>query len=113
MHSYVIPTALLLISNTFMTLAWYGHLKFTNRPLWIVIFASWGIALVEYIFQVPANRYGFTHNLSAATLKVIQEVVTLAVFAVFAVVWMRERLHLNHVWAALCLVAAVFFTFRR
>ena len=104
---------LLVLSNIFMTFAWYGHLK-NNRdsPLWIAILVSWGIAFFEYCLMVPANRVGFG-RFSLPQLKVIQEVVTLLVFAVFAVVYMRERLHLNHLWAGLCLVGAVFFMFRR
>ena len=102
-----------VLSNIFMTFAWYVHRK-NNRdsPLWIAILVSWGIAFFEYCLMVPANRVGFG-RFSLPQLKVIQEVVTLLVFAVFAVVYMRERLHLNHLWAGLCLVGAVFFMFRR
>jgi hypothetical protein len=104
---------LLVLSNIFMTFAWYGHLKqHRDTPLWIAILASWGIAFFEYCLMVPANRIGYG-RFSLPQLKVIQEVVTLLVFAVFTVAWMRERLHLNHLWAGLCLVGAVFFTFRR
>ena len=104
---------LLVLSNIFMTFAWYGHLKqHRDSPLWLAILASWGIAFFEYCLMVPANRIGYG-RFNLPQLKVIQEVVTLLVFAVFAVVWMRERLHLDHLWAALCLVGAVFFTFRR
>ena len=107
----ITPIVLLLISNVFMTFAWYGHLKFTNRPLWLVIFASWGIAFIEYCFAVPANRWG--HEVySAAELKTMQEVITLAVFVPFAVLYMKQSLRLDHLWAALCLVGAVYFTFR-
>jgi len=96
-----------------MTIAWYGHLKHNrNSPLWVVILISWGIAFFEYCLMVPANRIGYG-RFNLPQLKVIQEVVTLLVFGVFTVVWMRERLHLNHLWAGLCLVGAVFFTFRR
>jgi hypothetical protein len=103
---------LLVLSNIFMTFAWYGHLKRHNSsPLWLAILVSWGIAFFEYCLMVPANRIGY-RRFSLPQLKVIQEVVTLVVFGVFAVVWMRERLHLNHLWAGLCLVGAVFFTFR-
>jgi len=107
-------TALMLgLSNVFMTFAWYGHLKsHRDSPLWIAILASWGIAFFEYTLMVPANRIGYG-RFSLPQLKVIQEVITLLVFAVFTVAWMRERLHLNHLWAGLCLVGAVFFTFRR
>jgi hypothetical protein len=104
---------LLVLSNIFMTFAWYGHLKqHRDTPLWIAILASWGIAFFEYCLMVPANRIGYG-RFSLPQLKVIQEVVTLLVFAVFTVAWMRERLHLNHLWAGLCLVGAVFFTFRK
>jgi hypothetical protein len=96
-----------------MTIAWYGHLKqHRDSPLWLAILASWGIAFFEYCLMVPANRIGFG-RFTLPQLKVIQEVVTLLVFAVFTVTWMRERLHLNHLWAGLCLVGAVFFIFRR
>ena len=107
-----LPIALLVVSNVFMTFAWYGHLK-TQRdsPLLFAILTSWGIAFFEYMLMVPANRMGFGRY-TLPQLKVIQEVVTLLVFAVLTVVWMRERLHLNHLWAGLCLVGAVFFTFR-
>ncbi|MFN7958632.1 MAG: DMT family protein [Holophagaceae bacterium] len=104
---------LLVLSNVFMTFAWYGHLKsHKDSPLWIAILVSWGIAFFEYCLMVPANRWGYG-RFTLPQLKVIQEVVTLLVFAVFTVAWMRERLHLNHLWAGLCLVGAVFFTFRR
>jgi hypothetical protein len=104
---------LLVLSNVFMTFAWYGHLKHhQNSPLWLAILVSWGIAFFEYCLMVPANRLGYG-RFSLPQLKVIQEVVTLLVFAVFTVAWMRERLHLNHLWVGLCLVGAVFFTFKR
>lgn len=108
-----LPILLLILSNVFMTWAWYGHLR-TQRdsPLWIAILASWGIAFFEYCLMVPANRMGFGHY-SLPQLKVIQEVVTLLVFAGFVVFVMRDRLTLNHLYAALCLVGAVFFTFRK
>ena len=103
---------LLILSNTFMTFAWYGHLKHRDWPLWLAIVSSWGIAFFEYCLAVPANRWGYG-RFTLPQLKVIQEVVTLSVFAVFAVVFMRQKLHLNHLWAGLCLVGAVFFTFRK
>ncbi len=103
---------LLILSNTFMTFAWYGHLKHRDWPLWLAIVSSWGIAFFEYCLAVPANRWGYG-RFTLPQLKVIQEVVTLGVFAVFAVVFMRQKLHLNHLWAGLCLVGAVFFTFRK
>jgi hypothetical protein len=109
--TWIAPILLLTCSNVFMTLAWYGHLKFTDKPLWLVIAASWGIALVEYCFAVPANRIGAEHGYSLAQLKVIQEVITLTVFAGFAVLVMGEKLKWNHGAAALCLVAAVGFVF--
>ena len=92
---YVAPIALLILSNVFMTFAWYGHLKSPSRPLMIAIAASWGIAFFEYCLAVPANRIG--HQVySAAQLKTMQEVITLAVFAVFSVMWLGEKLTLNH-----------------
>ncbi|MDE3034293.1 MAG: DMT family protein [Acidobacteriota bacterium] len=103
---------LLVLSNTFMTFAWYGHLKHRDWPLWLAIVSSWGIAFFEYCLAVPANRWGYG-RFTLPQLKVIQEVVTLGVFAMFAVVFMRQKLHLNHLWAGLCLVGAVFFTFRK
>lgn len=102
---------LLTVSNLFMTLAWYGHLKFTDRPLWIVIIASWGIALIEYCLAVPANRIGFQSGLTVGQLKVLQEVITLTVFAGFAVTVFGEKLKWNHLAAFVCLVAAVAFIF--
>jgi uncharacterized protein len=109
-----VPTVVLLaLSNVFMTFAWYRHLKAQQAsPLWVAVITSWGIAFFEYCLAVPANRLGYG-RFSLPELKVLQEVISLAVFAVFAVVWMRERLSLNHLWAALCLVGAVFFAFRK
>jgi uncharacterized protein len=109
-----VPTVVLLaLSNVFMTFAWYRHLKAQQAsPLWAAVLTSWGIAFFEYCLAVPANRLGYG-RFSLPELKVLQEVISLSVFAVFAVVWMRERLSLNHVWAALCLVGAVFFAFRK
>ena len=108
-----LPILLLFFSNIAMTFAWYGHLKTErNSPLYIAILVSWGIAFIEYCLQVPANRMGYG-RFSLPQLKVIQEVLTLIVFAGFAVWYMREKLNLNHVWAACCLVGAVFFTFRK
>ena len=91
----IAPIVLLLISNVFMTFAWYGHLKFTDRPLWLVVVASWGIAFVEYCFAVPANRYG-SNVFSAAQLKTIQEVITLSVFAIFSWAYLGEKLTWQH-----------------
>lgn len=104
------PILLLTISNIFMTFAWYGHLKFKSQPLWIVIFASWGIAFLEYCFMVPANRWGHTH-FSAIQLKIIQEVITLSVFSGFVIVYLGEKMRWNHLVAFLCIIAAVGFTF--
>jgi uncharacterized protein (DUF486 family) len=109
----VLRTALLLAaSNVFMTFAWYAHLKNLNHQKWyIAAIASWGIALFEYMLQVPANRIGYT-QLSVAQLKITQEVITLSVFAPFAVLYMNEPLKWNYLWAGLCLLGAVYFMFR-
>ena len=105
-------TLLLAASNVFMTFAWYAHLRnFNDKPWWIAALASWGIALFEYLLQVPANRIGYT-ELSLGQLKILQEVITLSVFVPFAVLYMREPLKLDYLWAGLCLVAAVYFMFR-
>jgi hypothetical protein len=105
-------TALLICSNIFMTFAWYAHLREMNDRKWyIAALVSWGIALIEYLFQVPANRIGFT-ALSLSQLKILQEVITLSVFIPFAVVYMKEPLKTDFVWAGLCLVGAVYFMFR-
>jgi uncharacterized protein len=101
---------LLTISNVFMTFAWYGHLKFKSAPLLTVILASWGIAFFEYCFQVPANRYGHG-QFTTIQLKVIQEVLTLAVFGVFVIAYMGEPLRWNHVVSFVFLVLAVYFVF--
>ena len=106
-------TVLLLIcSNIFMTIAWYGNLKFPKMPLLIAIGIGWGIALIEYCFAVPANRYGYAHGFSGGQLKIIQEVITLGVFVPFAVGYMRQPVTLNFLWAGLCLMGAVYFIFR-
>ena len=103
---------LLALSNVFMTFAWYAHLRnLAGRPWYVAAFVSWGIALFEYLLQVPANRIGYT-ALTLPQLKLLQEVITLLVFAPFAVLYMRQSLRLDHLWAALCLVGAVYFTFR-
>jgi len=106
-------TALLLIlSNLFMTYAWYGHLKtMSARPWYIAAGVSWGIALFEYLLQVPANRMGAT-TLTLGQLKILQEVIALSVFIPFAVLYMRERLTLDYLWASCCLAGAAFFMFR-
>jgi uncharacterized protein len=103
--------ALLAASNVFMTFAWYGHLKFTDRPLWLVIVASWGIAFVEYCFAVPANRYGHAVY-STAELKTMQEVITLIVFAVFSVTYLGERFTINHAVGFALICAGAFFVFK-
>ena len=112
--SVILRTAgLLICSNIFMTFAWYAHLKnLSDRPWYIAAIASWGIALFEYLLQVPANRIGHT-QLSVGQLKMMQEVITLSVFVPFAVFYMREPVRLNYLWAGLCLCGAVFFMFRR
>ena len=102
---------LLLASNVFMTVAWYGHLKFKTAPLLLAILASWGIAFFEYCLQVPANRHGYLSGVSAFQLKILQEVITLVVFTVFAVLWLKESPKWNHGVAALFLVGAVYFAF--
>ncbi len=106
-------TSLLLIaSNVFMTFAWYGHLKNLNsKPWWIAALISWGIALFEYLLQVPANRIGYT-TMSLAQLKILQEVITLTVFVPFALFYMQQPFKWDYVWAALCLLGAVYFIFR-
>jgi uncharacterized protein (DUF486 family) len=109
----VLQTALLLVaSNVFMTFAWYAHLKNLNdKPWWIAALVSWGIALFEYLLQVPANRIGYT-ALTLGQLKILQEIITLSVFVPFAVLYMREPLKLDYLWAALCMVGAAYFIFR-
>ena len=110
------PTALLVLlmlvcSNTFMTTAWYGHLRFPDARLWLAIVASWGIALIEYCFAVPANRIGHAYGLSGGQLKIMQECVTLAVFAVFAVVVLKEPLTWRYAGAFACILGAAGFMF--
>ena len=103
---------LLVASNVFMTFAWYAHLKnLSDRPWWIAAVISWGIALFEYLLQVPANRIGYS-TLSLGQLKIMQEAITLVVFVPFAVVYMRQPLRLDFLWAALCICGAVYFVFR-
>ena len=104
--------ALLALANVFMTFAWYAHLKeLAGRPWWVAALASWAVALVEYLLQVPANRIGYGH-FSLGQLKIIQEVLTLVVFVPFAVLYMNQPFKLDYVWAALCLMGAVYFVFR-
>ncbi len=103
---------LLMASNVFMTFAWYGHLKnLSTSPWYIAALASWGIALFEYLLQVPANRIGFT-RFNIGQLKIMQEVITLGVFVPFALFYLKEPLRLDYLWAALCMVGAVYFIFR-
>ena len=112
-QSLAATTTLLVLSNFFMTFAWYGHLKhLQSSPWWIAALLSWGIALFEYLLQVPANRIGFAAGVNLAQLKILQEVVTLAVFVPFAMFYMGQPLKLDYLWAGLCLVGAVYFTFR-
>ncbi len=108
-----IPTVFMLaVANVFMTFAWYAHLKhLADRPWWIAALVSWGIALLEYLVQVPANRIGYT-AMSLSQLKILQEVITLAVFVPFAVLYMGETIKWNYLYAALCLMGAVYFIFR-
>ena len=108
-----LQTVLLLVaSNVFMTFAWYGHLKnLATSPWYIAALVSWGIALFEYLLQVPANRIGAT-ALSLAQLKIMQEVITLAVFVPFVVLYMKQPIKLDYLWAALCMLGAVYFIFR-
>lgn len=108
---HVVPILLLIASNVFMTIAWYGHLRFPLAPLWIVVLGSWAIALVEYSLAVPANRMGHTVY-SAAQLKTIQEVVTLVVFAAFSVLWLKEPLTVNHLCGFGLIALGAFVIFR-
>ena len=106
------PLFLLFLSNIFMTFAWYGHLKsLKHSALWVAILISWGIAFFEYVLQVPANRLGSEHY-TLPQLKIIQEVITMVVFAGFSVLYMKQSLKLDFLWAGLCLVGAVYFIFR-
>jgi len=104
---------LLIISNVFMTFAWYGHLKFENVPLWKVVVVSWGIAFFEYCFQVPANRIGHVGGMSGAQLKVLQEMITLVVFLVFSVMYLREPIKWNYYVGFGLVLAAVFVVFHK
>ena len=106
------PIILLCASNLFMTMAWYGHLKFKNTALWLIILISWGIAFFEYCFQVPANRIGHTVY-SAAQLKTIQEVITLIVFSIFSVLYLKEEFRWNYLVGFFFIILAVFFIFKR
>ena len=108
----IAPVALLMASNVFMTYAWYGHLKdLKTKPLFIAILVSWSVAFFEYCLQVPANRIGYQFY-SLAQLKVIQEVITMCVFASFCLIYMKERITLDFLWASFCLIGAAYFMFR-
>ena len=111
--SPAIACALLLVaSNVFMTFAWYAHLRnLADKPWWIAALASWGIAMFEYLLMVPANRIGFT-QLSLPKLKILQEAITLSVFVPFAMLYMNQPVKLDYLWAALCIMGAVYFVFR-
>ncbi|MBU1219736.1 DMT family protein [Myxococcota bacterium] len=111
-RSFLLFSTMLLASNIFMTFAWYGHLKgLREKPLFIAILISWGIAFFEYLIQVPANRIGFRH-LDLAQLKIMQEVITLIVFVPFSVLYMGQKFRLDFLWAGLCILGAVYFIFR-
>ncbi len=113
MNRYTLTIILLSASNVFMTFAWYGHLKSLSHKPWIIAaLISWGIALLEYLLQVPANRIGH-HVMSVGQLKILQEVITLSIFVPFSVLYLKEKLTLDYLWAGLCLLGAVFFLFRR
>ena len=113
MRPYFMTVLLLCASNVFMTFAWYGHLKnLSERPWVIAALVSWGIALLEYLLQVPANRYGH-QVMTIGQLKILQEVITLSVFVPFSYLYMKEKLTLDYLWAGLCLLGAAFFLFRR
>jgi len=103
---------MLMASNVFMTFAWYAHLKeLSGKPWWIAAFVSWGIALFEYLLQVPANRIGYT-QMSLPQLKILQEAITLVVFVPFAILYMKQPVKLDYLWASFCIVGAVYFVFR-
>ena len=112
MFRHLLPILLLTISNIFMTFAWYGHLKYKGSALWIVILVSWGIALLEYCFQVPANRIGHEY-FTAAQLKTMQEVITLLVFSVFSVFYLKEDFQWNYLVGFALIILAVFFIFKK
>ncbi|WP_091850570.1 DMT family protein [Marinobacter segnicrescens] len=112
MNPVLTTIVLLTCSNVFMTFAWYAHLKELNNKPWIIAaLASWGVALLEYLFQVPANRIGYS-VMSLGQLKILQEVITLSIFVPFAVLYMKESLKLDYLWAGLCILGAVYFIFR-
>ena len=108
----ILPIVLLIIANIFMTYAWYGHLKdLKGKPILVAILASWLVAFMEYCFQVPANRLGH-QEYNLGQLKIVQEVITMSVFAAFSVLYMKEKITLDYLWAGLCLAGAVYFIFR-
>lgn len=112
MLKYINPIVLLIISNVFMTFAWYGHLRHKNSALWIVILVSWGIAFLEYCFQVPANRMG--HEVyNVVQLKTIQEVITLVIFSLFSVLYLKEQFKWNYLIGFIFIILAVFFIFKK
>ena len=109
----LVTISLLICSNVFMTFAWYAHLKnLADKPWFLAAFASWGIALMEYLFQVPANRIGH-EVMTVGQLKILQEVITLGVFVPFTLLYLKEKITLDYLWAGICLMGAVFFMFRR
>ena len=114
LNPVIVKTVVLLIlSNCFMTYAWYGHLKNLNsKPLIIAVLISWGIAFFEYLIQVPANRIGHAGHIDLAQLKIMQEVIALSVFVPFSIFYMKEPVKLNFLWAALCMLGAVYFIFK-
>ena len=113
LQTLALTATMLAASNLFMTFAWYGHLKHLQAsPWWIAALVSWGIALFEYLLQVPANRIGFAGGVSLAQLKILQEVIALTVFVPFVVFYMRQGIKLDYLWAALCMLGAVYFIFR-
>ncbi|MCF6150570.1 MAG: DMT family protein [Candidatus Kuenenia sp.] len=113
MRYYLITILLLCCSNVFMTFAWYGHLKNLSHKTWIIAaLVSWFIALFEYLLQVPANRIGH-HVMNISQLKILQEAITLMVFVPFSVLYMKEKINLDYLWAGLCLFGAVYFLFRK
>ena len=113
MQTVPVTIVLLVLSNVFMTFAWYAHLKnLSGSPWYVAALVSWGIALFEYLLQVPANRIGYT-TMTLPQLKILQEVITLAVFVPFVLFYMRQPLKLDYLWAAICMLGAVYFIFRR
>lgn len=113
MSPYLATIGLLIASNIFMTFAWYGHLNGLEKSPWLVAaLISWGIALFEYLLQVPANRIGHAAGINVGQLKIIQEVITLSVFVPFSVYYLKEKLSYDYLWAGFCLLGAVFFVFR-